>query len=332
MWSRSPELRRRARGAILLGFGGIATVHAVVGHATHAEHVVHALFGAAYLVPVVAAAVWLGPRTGVLLAGASAGAALLQAWWSGEGAGMEALNALVLSGVVLLVGAVSALLVGAADREREARLDTERTAQRDAMVQALAALSAALRERDDGTSMHCARVGQLVTRMADEAGLDPASRDALRLAALVHDIGKIGVRDDVLLKPGELSADERIRIERHPTIAAELLRNVRGAEQIAELVLCHHECPDGSGYPRHLAGASIPLLARYLRVADVFAALREPRPYKREVSTVDALERMHALGGKLDEEALAVLGRALVRAPDEASQRRREELRGGRIP
>jgi putative nucleotidyltransferase with HDIG domain len=243
----------------------------------------------------------------MLLSAASAVVYVLHARTAWADDPMENANQLTLAVVYVFVGGVSAALTAAAERERRARLVAERNAQRDAIVQAIASLSGALRERDDGTAAHCARVVRVAARVGSALGLPPERLHVLRLAALAHDVGKIGVRDDVLLKPGELTAQERARIERHPSIAAEILRPIRGVEEIAEVVLSHHECPDGSGYPRRLAGDRIPALAHILRVADVYAALLEPRPYKPPMSPDAVLARMRTLEGKLDPAAFAAL-------------------------
>jgi K+-sensing histidine kinase KdpD len=284
-------------------------VHVVVGRNTHPLHLVHIIFGALYLVPIVAAAVWIGARAGVSVAVASAAAYLAQTrlLWATDP--MESANQLAMAGVYVFVGTVSAGLVKAAERERRARVDAERLAQRRALVEAIASLSGALRQRDDGTGLHSERVAAISVRLGTAMSLDPGRLEVLRLAALVHDVGKIGVRDDVLLKADELTAEERSRVERHPMIAADILRPIHGAEEIAEIVLCHHECPDGSGYPRRLAGDLIPAEARILRVADVFAALVEPRSYKPAMSPHDAIARMKQLAGKLDASAMIELER-----------------------
>jgi putative nucleotidyltransferase with HDIG domain len=270
------------------------------------------VFGAAYLLPIVAAAAWLGALPALLLSAASAATYLLHARTVGDGEPMGMGNALVFSAVFLFVGAVSATLVAAAERERRARLEGERSAQRDAMMQALSSLSGALRQRDDGTAAHCERVAGIAIRVGAALGLPEERLQVLRLAALVHDVGKIGVRDDVLLKPGELTPDERGRIERHTILAAEILRPIRGAEEIAEIVLCHHECPDGSGYPRGLHGDRIPTLAGVLRVADVFAAFVEPRTYKASMRPQEAVSRMRSLEGRLDPAGFAALRRLVA--------------------
>ena len=305
------DVKRRSREPywIAAGFAVIGVAHFAVGNATHEQHLVHLVFGAAYLLPIVAAAAWLGALPALLLSAASAATYLLHARTVGNGEPMGMGNALVFSAVFLFVGAVSATLVAAAERERRARLEGERSAQRDAMMQALASLSGALRQRDDGTAAHCERVAGIAIRVGAALGLSEERLQVLRLAALVHDVGKIGVRDDILLKQGELTPDERGRIERHTILAAEILRPIRGAEEIADIVLCHHECPDGSGYPRGLHGDRIPTLAGVLRVADVFAALVEPRTYKPPMRPEEAVSRMRSLEGRLDPAGFAALRR-----------------------
>lgn len=293
-------------------FVGTTTVHVLIGHGTHALHVVHVVFRALYLVPIVAAAIWLGPRPAVGFAVATAGVYAVYARTAWAGNVMENTNQLAFAATYVFVGLVTAGLVQAAERERRAKLEVERSAQRTAIVQAIATLSGALRQRDDGTAAHSERVARIAVRIGEALRVEPARLELLRLASLVHDVGKIGVRDDVLFKPDQLTAEERTRIERHPQIAAEILRPIRGAEELAEVVLSHHECPDGSGYPRHLAGASVPLEARVLRVADVYAALVEPRPYKHPLAPVDALARMKQLVGKLDGAALEALERVVA--------------------
>lgn len=308
-------VRERGPGAwpwIALAFLAIGAVHLLVGRATHGQHLLHLVFGAAYLLPIVAAAAWLGVRQAVLLAAASGVVYLLHTGTAWVDQPMENANRVVLAAVYLFVGAVAGVLVEAAGRERSARQAVERSAQRDAMIQAIASLSGALRERDDGTAAHCERVARVAVRLGEALGFPPERIHILRLAAVAHDVGKIGVRDDVLFKPGELTPEERASIERHPDIAAQLLRPVRGAEEIAEVVLCHHECPDGSGYPRGLEADRIPVLAQVLRVADVYAALLEARPYKGRMSTIEVVSRMRALGGKLDVRTFAALERLVA--------------------
>ena len=303
----------RRRLLVIAGsFLAITAVHAAVGRGTHALHVVHVVFGALYLLPIVAAAAWVGPRMAVGLAAASSAAYVLHARIAWAGEPMENANQLAMAGVYLFVGLVSAALVRAAERERHERAEAERRAQRDALVQGIASLSNALRQRDDGTGAHCERVSRLAVDVGVALGLETERLEVLRLAALAHDVGKIGVRDDVLLKPDQLTPEERERIERHPGIAAEILRPIRGVEEIAEIVLSHHECPDGSGYPRHLPAERTTVETRILHVADVFDALVGARTYRPGIAPAEAIAWMRSLEGKLDATCLEALERALA--------------------
>ena len=139
--------------------------------------------------------------------------------------------------------------------------------------------------------------------------------ELLRLAALVHDIGKIGVRDDVLLKPDTLTAAEVAQMHRHPAIAAQILGGIRGTEQIAAIVLAHHERLNGSGYPLGLRDGQIPLEAQVLSIADIFCALTEKRPYKPAI--MDAAHALRVIEPmakvELDDMAIELLREMVAR-------------------
>jgi HD-GYP domain-containing protein (c-di-GMP phosphodiesterase class II) len=164
-----------------------------------------------------------------------------------------------------------------ADNTSMDRETSERHAQR------ALALSIALSERDKGTSIHCDRVTGLSLEIGAQHGLPDRELQVLRLAAVLHDIGKIGIPDNVLLKPGKLTADEWEVMKAHSIkdhhIALAL--NHPDAETLAWVVRHHHERYDGSGYPDGLAGDSIPLLARIIALADCYDAMAEDRMYHR---------------------------------------------------
>lgn len=228
---------------------------------------------------------------------------------------MENANQVAMIAVFLLVGATSGVLAEREERERARRLESERRAQRAAVVQGIAGLSNALGVRDGYTREHSEHVARLAAEVGGSLGLGPERVELLRLAGLMHDVGKIGVRDDILFKPDDLTPEERKKVERHPALAAEILRPIHGAEEVAEIILCHHECPDGSGYPRGLRGEEIPTEARILRVADVYSALTEARPDKTAMEREHALERMQGLAGsKLDAWSLDGLREAVARS------------------
>jgi hypothetical protein len=299
----------RARiGMLALALAATSAAHLALGVATHREHVAHVFLELGFLLPIVAAAVWFGVRGGVLAGTAAAlflGAHAVSSW---RGQPMENANQVAMMLVYVVVGALSGALVDAETRERRRRVDQERLATREKILEALVALQSALGFRHEATRDHGERVAELAVRIGCALALDSGSLERLRLAALVHDLGKIGVPDDVLLKPTELSAAERRHVEQHPVIAANILRHLHGAEAIADIVLAHHERLDGSGYPLGRRAEAIPPEARVLAVADVYTALVEPRPYKGALSPATILALMAPLAGRtLDAQACDAL-------------------------
>lgn len=156
------------------------------------------------------------------------------------------------------------------------------------------ALSIALSERHKGTSIHCDRVTGLALEMGARYGLPAGELQVLRLAASLHDIGKIGIPDNVLLKPGKLTTDEWEVMKSHSEKGHHIARalNHPEAETLALAVRHHHEHFDGSGYPDGLAGDSIPLLARIIALADCYDAMAEERMYHRGRSHPEIMEIM----------------------------------------
>ncbi|HJV22013.1 MAG TPA: HD domain-containing phosphohydrolase [Holophagaceae bacterium] len=188
-----------------------------------------------------------------------------------------------------------------------------RSVDAEALRRSLTSLSEAIRFRDEGTQSHDEEVGLLSVELGRRLGLHGSQLDRIYLAGIVHDLGKIGVRDDILLKEGPLTPEDRAAMERHPELAAEILRPLPGAEPLVAIILAHHECPDGSGYPRGLRGEAIPLEARILQVADVFCALLEIRPYKGPMAQGEALAWMRDQGpGRFDADCLEALAGVLA--------------------
>jgi putative two-component system response regulator len=159
----------------------------------------------------------------------------------------------------------------------------DRTAELEqARLEILARLALAAEYRDDATQQHAWRIGCTSALLASRLDLPDAAIELIQRAAPLHDVGKIGIPDSVLLKAGALTVPERERIQEHTTIGAEILSGsktpvLRMAEEIA---LTHHERWNGDGYPRHLQGEEIPLAGQIVAVADVFDALTHERPYK----------------------------------------------------
>jgi putative two-component system response regulator len=182
----------------------------------------------------------------------------------------------------------------------------------DAKLEMLDRLALAAEYRDDATGQHADRIGRTTELLALELGLDPAEAALIGHAARLHDIGKIGIADALLLKPGKYTADEMTAMELHASIGARILSGSNNellmmAEQIA---LTHHERWDGRGYPSRLAGEEIPLPGRIVAVADVFDALTHRRPYKEAWPVAAAVhEILHGTAIRFDPRVTAAFER-----------------------
>ena len=157
--------------------------------------------------------------------------------------------------------------------------NTYRRLQR-AIFQSLLGLANALEAKDAYTCGHSMRVARLARQLARGAGLPHGAADTIGQAALLHDLGKIGVPEGILRKPGPLTTDEWEIMRAHPTIGAQILEPFRFLARAVDIVRHHHERFDGGGYPFGLAGARIPLAARIFAVADSFDAMTSDRPYR----------------------------------------------------
>jgi putative nucleotidyltransferase with HDIG domain len=179
-----------------------------------------------------------------------------------------------------------------------------------ASVGAIRALAAALDARDPYTAGHSERVSAISVAIGRELGLGEEELEVLRLGALLHDIGKIGVSDDVLRKPGRLSPPEFEMLKRHTTLGARILGPVPFLAPQIPIVELHHECPDGTGYPHALRGEQIPPLARIVHVADAFDAITSARAYRPARNAAEALaELWRCSGTQFDAEVVAALVR-----------------------
>jgi putative two-component system response regulator len=195
----------------------------------------------------------------------------------------------------------------------EAKVRERTRALEAAQGEILERLAQAAEMRDDDTGQHTRRVGETSAVTARALGMDEDTVELVRRAAPLHDVGKIGIPDAILLKPGLLTPEERAVMRTHTTLGARILARGRNAvmamaEQVA---LCHHERWDGGGYPRGLRGEEIPLAARIVAVADFYDALASDRPYRAAWPIPRVLAEIEAgIGSHFDPDVAAAFLRA----------------------
>jgi putative nucleotidyltransferase with HDIG domain len=176
---------------------------------------------------------------------------------------------------------------------------------RRSLESTVSALASALEMRDPFTAGHQQRVMDLACAIAEEMGLTEEQTDGIRMAGLIHDIGKINIPAEILNKPGQLTEIEYSLFKNHPQIGHDLLKTVEFPWPVAQIVLQHHERMDGSGYPQGLSGEEIMLEARILAVADIVEAIASHRPYRSARGAGDALEEiLHNKGTLYDSEVV----------------------------
>jgi putative two-component system response regulator len=166
------------------------------------------------------------------------------------------------------------------------------TDELDSAQSVILTLGLTIESRDPSTQGHCERLAHYATALGARLGLDDDQRVALHRGAFLHDVGKVGIPDVILLKPGRLTPEERAVMQRHPVIGHRLCGELRALEHVRPIVRHHHERPNGSGYPDGLEGDSIPLLARIMNVVDSYDALTTVRPYKSALSRSDAFREL----------------------------------------
>ena len=148
--------------------------------------------------------------------------------------------------------------------------------------------------KDEYTSGHTERVTKFSLQIASKLGLNKQDTELLEIAALLHDIGKVAIPEEILRKPGKLSDEEFVMIKRHPHAGGEFVRHLKGFERIIEGIKYHHERFDGKGYPYGVAGKKIPLLARIISVADAFDAMTSERSYRKKIAEDKAMAELYA--------------------------------------
>lgn len=179
--------------------------------------------------------------------------------------------------------------------------------QRDFTIGVIRSMINVVDARDRYTSGHSDRVALSARFLADRLGLSLPDQEQIYLAGLLHDVGKVGIPDEVLLKPGKLTPDEFAIIQQHPQRGVDILKHIKQLRPMLPGVLYHHESWDGTGYPHGLAGDSIPLMARVIAVADAFDAMTTCRPYRCARTVENAADVLrHGSGGQWDPRIVPV--------------------------
>lgn len=245
--------------------------------------------------------------------------------WQREEMMASALIAALIAGLAsLLCGLVIYPVVVhlSADNERKAREVL------DSHISMMEALGRAIAKRDSDTGAHNYRVAWMAARIGETLGLSGSAMQALIAGSFLHDVGKIGIPDAILLKPGRLTDEEMQIMRTHVTQGEEIVSGMGWLHGAQEVVAAHHEKWDGSGYPRDLAGEAIPLAARIFAVADVFDALTSKRPYKEPFSFEETMAILERDTGRHFDPAVMAVFRSLsaeihsrLKTSDEASAR-----------
>ncbi len=223
-------------------------------------------------------------------------------------ADLQHITYLVIGGGLLLLYLLLFGIVRAGSRtiiRQQGQLQAEQARLEASYSETIMSLAAAVDARDSQTESHSKRVTALATRLAEHIGIDEESLRGLRDGAELHDIGKIGVPDAVLRKPGPLTEQEWELMRRHPVIGYEMIKNISFLQDALPVIRHHHERWDGEGYPDRLSGEDIPLAARIFALADAFDAMTSDRPYRRGLSTQEALLRITADAGSHFDPLLA---------------------------
>ena len=179
-------------------------------------------------------------------------------------------------------------------------------------VAALTALVRAMEAKDPYLKGHSEKVAGLCERMAEQIGLEPDEVEELRMAGLLHDIGMIAIRESVVHKEAQLTAEEYQQIQEHVEIGKNILQPLTHIEQAVEFVHCHHERLDGAGYPRGLQGSEIPLGGQVVGLAEIFVSLTEPRAHRDAHSEMEALQTLRGGEGTwFESQVFGALEKAL---------------------
>lgn len=213
--------------------------------------------------------------------------------------------------------------------EEAAELQRANEALAAAYDATLEALVAALDLRDTETEFHSWRVAEYACAVARRLGLEGRRLAELERGSILHDIGKIGIPDQILRKPGPLSEDEWLEMRKHPLLGYEMIAHVDFLSEAAQIILAHHERWDGGGYPRGLRAEAIPLGARIFAVADAVDAMTSNRPYRAAQDLTSALEEIKRMSGSQFDPAVVEAAQSLPLGEWQALKDHVELRRGG---
>jgi HD-GYP domain-containing protein (c-di-GMP phosphodiesterase class II) len=174
-------------------------------------------------------------------------------------------------------------------------------------------LANALEANDEYTSSHARWITDLALKVGEGLGLDGRALKRLELGALFHDIGKIGIPETILSKPGPLTVDERELVKRHPALGEKIIAPIDRLEEVRPIVRHCHERFDGTGYPDGLKGEEIPLESRIILVCDAYHAMTTDRPYRKRLSDEEALRRLEEGAGTQFDPRVVEVCRAVLR-------------------
>lgn len=291
-----PPTDARRLSVLLTLVAFVALVHYGLPTSTHELHSLHIVLRKLYFLPPVVAAIWFGRRGAVWTTVAVSALFLGHAATDWPSDRMERANQI---GELLGFWVVGILAGHLFERQHSlmARVATAHGETIDGLV-------AALDLREHNTGMHSQRVREYTLLLADRWAIDGEMRQHIAYGALLHDIGKIAVPDQILLKPDRLTDEEWVEIRKHPAAGYHIVRRVAWLEHAAEIVHAHHERFDGQGYPRGLSGADIPLGARLFAVADVYDALTSERPYRSPLPYEEAVQELRRGDGSQFDPAV----------------------------
>lgn len=269
--------------------GVIALLHYLTPTEPHAYHKLHIILRKLYFLPPVMAAAWFGLRGAMITTGIVSLLFVLHAILDWPGNYMEQANQLGELAGFWVAGLIPGWLF---DRQRSLLLEIA-----NANEETLLGLVSALDLREHNTRLHSQRVREYTELIADRLGADEKMKREIGFGALLHDVGKIAVPDQILMKPDKLTDGEREEMRKHPEAGYRIVKRIGFLKDAAEIVYAHHEQYDGEGYPRGLKGEDIPLGARMFMVADVYDALTSERPYRSPMTYEEVADEIKRLRG-----------------------------------